>query len=201
MTRRRRCSRRSTIRFRPTRSTDTGAGDTLAYAATQSDDSVSALVARVSSTPRESSRARPCDGERMGTVEVQVTSSDCTDSVSDEFDIVGSAGTTTATGTGMCLVSNLNQVASNNRVLCASGSTTYSHDQGFTTGANIGIGYTLTSIRDRVFCGRHCHANRRPDGKRPGVRRLGQSTHTANSGHADQAGEHCRIHVYGCAWW
>ena len=88
---------------------DTDAGDTLTYTATQSDDSAlpswlsfDAATRTFSGTPATAN---------VGTLEVKVTASDGTDSVSDIFDIVVSAGTTTATCTGMCLVSNLNQLA------------------------------------------------------------------------------------------
>ena len=55
------------------------------------------------------------------------------------------AATTTATCTGMCLVSNLNQVATTTALSFGYSATQYSVAQGFMTGASTG-GYTLTSI-------------------------------------------------------
>ena len=88
---------------------DTDAGDTLTYTATQSDDSAlpswlsfDAATRTFSGTPATAN---------VGTLEVKVTASDGTDSVSDIFDIVVSAGTTTATCTGMCLVSSSRPIA------------------------------------------------------------------------------------------
>ena len=122
---------------------DTDAGDTLTYTATQSDDSglpswlsFDAATRTFSGTPATAN---------VGTLGVKVTASDGTLSVSDTFDIVVSAGTTTATCTGMCLVSNLNQLATSSAVSFGSTVTRNLVAQGFTTGASTG-GYTLTSI-------------------------------------------------------
>ena len=121
---------------------DTDAGDTLTYTATQSDDSglpswlsFDAATRTFSGTPTTA---------YVGTLGVTVTASDGIDSVGDTFDIVVSAGTTTATCTGMCLVSNLNQLAT---TAFTFGSTVTRNlvAQGFMTGASTG-GYTLTSI-------------------------------------------------------
>ena len=122
---------------------DTDAADTLTYTATQSDDSglpswlsFDAATRTFSGTPATAN---------VGTLEVTVTASDGIDSVGDTFDIVVSAGTTTATCTGMCLVSNLNQLATSETINFASGVARYAQAQGFTTGANPD-NYTLTSI-------------------------------------------------------
>ena len=122
---------------------DTDAADTLTYTATQSDDSglpswlsFDAATRTFSGTPTTA---------YVGTLGVKVTASDGTLSVSDTFDIVVSAGTTTATCTGMCLVSNLNQLATSSAVSFGSTVTRNLVAQGFTTGASTG-GYTLTSI-------------------------------------------------------
>ena len=122
---------------------DTDAADTLTYTATQSDDSglpswlsFDAATRTFSGTPTTA---------YVGTLGVTVTASDGIDSVGDTFDIVVSAGTTTATCTGMCLVSNLNQLATSSAVSFGSTVTRNLVAQGFTTGASTG-GYTLTSI-------------------------------------------------------
>ena len=122
---------------------DTDAGDTLTYTATQSDDS--ALPAWLSFAPETRTFSGTPQTADLGTVSVKVTASDGTESVSDIFDIVVSAGTTTATCTGMCLVSNLNQLATTSAVTFGYSATRNSVAQGFMTGASTG-GYTLTSI-------------------------------------------------------
>ena len=76
---------------------------------------------------------------------MKVTASDGTLSVSDTFDIVVSAGTTTATCTGMCLVSNLHQTLPTSETLIRKWRSALRASQGFTTGANPD-NYTLTSI-------------------------------------------------------
>ena len=121
---------------------DTDAGDTLTYTATLSNDN--ALPAWLSFTAATRTFSGTPAAADVGTLEVKVTANDGTDSVSDEFDIVVSAGTTTATCTGMCLVSNLNQLATSAFTLGFS-TAQYSVAQGFMTGASTG-GYTLTSI-------------------------------------------------------
>ena len=75
---------------------------------------------------------------------MKVTASDGTLSVSDTFDIVVSAGTTTATCTGMCLVSNVGQTPFD-----YVGLNILDAAQSFTTGDNAN-GYTLTSIELRL---------------------------------------------------
>ena len=73
---------------------DTDAGDTLTYTATQSDDS--ALPSWLSFAPATRTFSGTPATANVGTLEVKVTASDGTDSVGDIFDIVVSAGTTTA---------------------------------------------------------------------------------------------------------
>ena len=121
---------------------DTDAGDTLTYAATQSDDS--GLPSWLSFDDATRTFSGTPATANVGTLEVTVTASDGIDSVGDTFDIVVSADTTTATCTGMCLVSNLNQLAT---TAFTFGSTVTRNlvAQGFMTGASTG-GYTLTSI-------------------------------------------------------
>ena len=122
---------------------DTDAGDTLTYTATQSDDS--ALPSWLSFDDATRTFSGTPATANVATLEVTVTASDGIDSVGDTFDIVVSAGTTTATCTGMCLVSNLNQLATSETINFASGVARYAQAQGFTTGANPD-NYTLTSI-------------------------------------------------------
>ena len=78
-------------------------------------------------------------------IKVKVSFTD--DLSSDEERTSEATATVTADTTPVSggLVSNLNQVASDNKLYFGSGSTNYSFAQGFTTGANPG-GYTLTSI-------------------------------------------------------
>ena len=121
---------------------DTDAADTLTYTATQSDDSglpswlsFDAATRTFSGTPATAN---------VGTLEVTVTASDGTLSVGDTFDIVVSAGTTTATCTGMCLVSNVGQTPFD-----YVGLNILDAAQSFTTGDNA-TGYTLTSIELRL---------------------------------------------------
>ena len=126
---------------------DTDTGDTLTYTATQSDDS--GLPSWLTFAPTTRTFSGTPAAANVGTLGVKVTASDGTDSVSDIFDIVVSADTTTATCTGMCLVSNLNQLATSSAVSFGSTVTRNLVAQGFTTGASTG-GYTLTSIEVRV---------------------------------------------------
>ena len=122
---------------------DTDAGDTLTYTATKSDGTaLPSWLSFAAATRTFSGTPQAADVE---TVSVKVTASDGTLSVSDIFDIVVSAGTTTATCTGMCLVSNLNQLATSSAVSFGSTVTRNLVAQGFTTGASTD-GYTLTSI-------------------------------------------------------
>ena len=73
---------------------DTDVGDTLTYTAIQSDDS--ALPAWLSFTAATRTFSGTPAAADVETVSVKVTASDGTDSVSDTFDIVVSADTTTA---------------------------------------------------------------------------------------------------------
>ena len=116
---------------------DTDAGATLTYTATQSDDSVlpswlsfDAATRTFSGTPTA-----------VETVSVKVTASDGTDSVSDTFDIVVSAGTT-ANCAGMCLVSNVGQTG----IIDIEGLGSEDLAQSFTTGDNA-TGYNPEQYR------------------------------------------------------
>ena len=117
--------------------------DTLTYTATQSDDTaLPSWLTFDAVGPSFSGLPLAADVE---TLSVKVTASDGTESVSDIFDIVVSAGTTTATCTGMCLVSNVGQTA----VTDIEGLASNDLAQSFTTGTNA-TGYTLTSIELRL---------------------------------------------------
>ena len=114
---------------------DTDTSDTLTYTATQSDDSALPSWLSFAPTTRTFS-GTPAAAE---TVSVKVTASDGNgDSVSDTFDIVVSADTTTSVS--RVLVSNVGKGAAG-----AEGLATNDFAQPFTTGDNAD-GYTLTSI-------------------------------------------------------
>ncbi len=78
---------------------DADTGDTLTYTATKSDDT--ALPTWLTFTPNTRTFSGTPAAANIGTLSVKVTASDSTDSVSDEFDIVVSAASTSTT-----LVSN-----------------------------------------------------------------------------------------------
>ena len=121
---------------------DTDAGDTLTYTATQSDDS--ALPSWLSFDDATRTFSGTPAAADVETLSVKVTASDGTGSVSDTFDIVVSADTTTATCAGMCLVSNVGQTPFD-----YVGLNILDAAQSFTTGDNA-TGYTLTSIELRL---------------------------------------------------
>ena len=122
---------------------DTDAGDTLTYTATQSDDSALPSWLTFTAATRTFS-GTPATAD-VGTVSVKVTASDGTDSVSDTFDIVVSADTTTTQRPTVpaqtaVLVSNVGQSGADGFGLDVSELA-----QSFTTGDNA-TGYTLTNI-------------------------------------------------------
>ena len=78
-------------------------------------------------------------------IKVKVSFTDDLSSVEERTSAATATVTADTTPVSGGLVSNLNQVASDNKLYFGSGSTNYSFAQGFTTGANPG-GYTLTSI-------------------------------------------------------
>ena len=119
---------------------DTDAGDTLTYTATQSDDTE--LPSWLSFAPTTRTFSGTPAATDVETVSVKVTASDGTDSVSDTFDIVVSADTTTSMS-GV-LVSNVGKSAAD-----AEGLVTTDLAQPFTTGDNAD-GYTLTGIELRL---------------------------------------------------
>ena len=119
-------------------------------------------------------------------IKVKVSFTDDLSSVEERTSAATATVTADTTPVSGGLVSNLNQVASDNKLYFGSGSTNYSFAQGFTTGANPG-GYTLTSIEVAFSCRGLCRGHRQRDGQRLDGRRLGQSRHGAV--HAEQAGE------------
>ena len=120
---------------------DTDTGDTLSYAATKADDT--ALPTWLAFTDSTRTFAGTPAVADTGTVSVKVTASDGNGgSISDEFDIVVRAATTTPTAAAS-LVSNLGQTQHSGSLPLNSWDVV----QGFETGAS---GYTLVSVDLRL---------------------------------------------------